>query len=177
MDGIFSQFRGGLFLALGCLILSGTGCMSVPLAGNRSLLDGEKLAEAAAKGETYQLVIQPHTGQPKVIEKPLSGTKHLQEILTENKAFRQFGRTEFELQRRLANGGYHRMKVEHSINTRRVDPEYDYVLHPGDRVIVKEDPSSVIDDLFDTAFAPLGMNKQKDQHLRDDTHRKYKFVN
>lgn len=181
MDG-FHNIRCGIWVCLAGSLLAGTGCTTLtPLGSNpfsmHSTAVEPEAATAAGNKDSYQLVVQPSNGKPRMIEKPLNGSKHLQDALTENKAFRQFNRCEFELQRKLPNGGYHRMQIEHSVATSRVDPEFDYVLHPGDRVVVKEDPRTVVDDFMDTALKPLGLDRPKKEHLRDEVSSKYRFVN
>ena len=175
MDGILN-IRSGLWVALVTSLFAGMGCRTV--APQRSLdeLTSSAHAESAIKRDVYQLVIQAHNSQPRVTEKPLSGNKHLQEVLAENKAFRHFNRSEIELQRKLPNGGYHRMPIEHSVATSRVDPEFDYVLHPGDRVVVREDPKTLVDDMLDGALKPLGLDRST-KPQRDPMTSKYRFVN
>ena len=70
----------------------------------------------------------------------------------------KFRRMDLELYRPLPNGGWHKMRLEYDRGNKQVPPEFDYSLLPGDRVIVTEDPRTIVDDILERAMQPLGID-------------------
>jgi hypothetical protein len=66
-----------------------------------------------------------------------------------------------QLQRPLPAGGWHVMELEFDRELKRIAPEYDYALLPGDRVVVTEDTTTVWDDVMVRALKPLGIQPPK----------------
>jgi hypothetical protein len=116
---------------------------------------GGPVVEPAAK---YIVEIRPHKGKPQMVEKDLTEPMHVQTALEKTKALDKYRRMDLELYRPLPSGGWHKMKLEFDRANRQVPPEYDYSLLPGDRVIVTEDPRTIVDDALETALRPLGID-------------------
>ncbi len=53
------------------------------------------------------------------------------------------------------------MKIDYNIRGRQVESSTDYHVQPGDRLIVKEDTSTIIDDMLKSSLGPLGKNLGK----------------
>jgi hypothetical protein len=114
---------------------------------------------AAAPMAKYAVELHPESGQPTRVQRALTGTVTTQQALKETEALEKFRRSKIELHRSLANGAVHRMTVEYDRGKKLVAPEFDYALQPGDRLIVKEDPSTVFDDMLEQTlgqYNPLG---------------------
>lgn len=104
-------------------------------------------------------------------EKPMSGQVHVQEALKETRALNKWNRCKLDLIRQLPAGGEHRMKVEYGLSNKRVDPENDYQLHPGDRIVVTEDTTTPLDELLQK-LSPGGRSP-----LQPAKSKKYDFRN
>jgi hypothetical protein len=114
-------------------------------------------APPAAK---YVVEIHPENGKPQSVEKPLTETTHVQSALEQTGADKKFGRAIVEVYRPLPTGGWHKMTLEFDHRTKRVPPEYDYAVLPGDRIVVTEDPRTVADDFMERVLLmPLGIQR------------------
>jgi hypothetical protein len=80
----------------------------------------------------------------------------VQNVLERSGAFKKFGRMEIELARALPNGAWHKMKIDYNVRADQVESSTDYHVQPGDRLLVKEDPSTFIDDMLESSLGPIG---------------------
>ncbi len=144
-----------------CLIVTTmTGCAGLgsPKSAVRAELSQTGITTTSADGAGKMVVIfQPDQGQPERLELPLTEPTTVQQTLVQTGALKKFGRIEVEIHRqRPGGGGYFVIPCEYDRSTRQIDPVNDYALMPGDRVVVKEDPSGVIDDILQSASGNLG---------------------
>jgi hypothetical protein len=109
---------------------------------------GPAAAEQTAK---FEVVFQPEKGKPDRVERSLSEPVTVQQALEQTRAIKKFRRIEVELVRQLPSGGFHKIPCEYDRSTKRINPEFDYALLPGDKVIVKEDTTTIIDDILHSA--------------------------
>lgn len=109
----------------------------------------------------YIVEIRPETGKPKSVEKPLTEPLHVQSAIQQTGAVKQFDRALISVYRPLPSGGWHKMDLEFDHKEHRVPPEYDYAILPGDRIVVTEDPRTVMDDFMERALKPLGIHPSK----------------
>lgn len=150
-----------VFLALPWFL---TGCTSLGQQANQDLtatvtpaadLTANPQTSAEAK-YAVEFHYDEDRKQPESMERPFSGTLHAQEALEQSGALKKFRRCEISLVRRLPNGMGHQIPLEYDRVTRRVNPEFDYALLPGDRLLVTEDVSTIIDDMMQNSWlAPL----------------------
>jgi len=105
----------------------------------------------------YVIDVHPEHGKPQTVEKPLTGTMHVQMALEQSGAHKKFDRANIEVYRPLPAGGWHKMTLEFDHRAHKVPPEYDYAILPGDRIVVTEDPRSMADDIMERVFQPLGI--------------------
>lgn len=115
---------------------------------------------AAAVGK-FSVEVRPEKGKPQSVEKELSGQTHVQTALEQAGVAKKFPRCFIELYRPLPNGGWHRMELEFDRENHRVPAEFDYAVLPGDRIIVTEDPTNMMDDFMAKALQPLGIDPSK----------------
>jgi hypothetical protein len=116
----------------------------------------------------YVVEIRPEKDKPQAVERPLVGEMHVQMALEQTGASKRFKRMEIELVRPLPSGGWHKMTLEYDRQERRVPPQFDYSLLPGDRIIVKEDTTSILDDFMARTLVPLGIEPpSKKPRLKD----------
>ena len=79
---------------------------------------------------------------------------HIHDLLAKTRASDRFRRVDLQLIRTAPNGQKHRMGVAFDRGQRKVKPESDYFVRPGDVLIVTEDPTTFIDDLLGRKAKP-----------------------
>lgn len=85
-------------------------------------------------------------GKRQIVE--VGPTTTVTEAMKQVGATKAFKRMKIDLVRKLPNGGSHKMPIEWDNGHHSVAPQNDYHMHPGDRLIVHEDPSTFIDDMM-----------------------------
>ena len=146
-----------LSIILAAASLSGCASLGTPKSDMKAevLKAGQPGSEAAGNAKV-EIIFQPDRGQPERLERSLTESTTVQQMLVQSGAIKKYGRIEVELLRPLPNGGSHRIPCEYDRATRQINPENDYAIMPGDRVVVKEDASTVIDDIMRSAGGGLG---------------------
>lgn len=143
-----------------CLVaasLSGCASLGTPKSDMKAEISKSSLPGGEAAGTAkVDIIFQPDRGQPERMERSLAESTTVQQMLVQSGANKKYGRFEVELLRPLKDGSSHRIPCEYDRATRQINPENDYALMPGDRVIVKEDPSTIIDDMMRSAGGNLG---------------------
>jgi len=109
----------------------------------------------------YSVEIRSEKGKPQSVEKEMTEPLHVQTALEQTGAAKKFPRAFIELYRPLPNGGWHKMELEFDRENHRVPPEFDYAVLPGDRIVVIEDATSLIDDFMVRAMRPFGIDPSK----------------
>lgn len=160
----------GMSLVAVCLT---SGCAAfAPKATPKLAAEIAPGAAGAERSQGYIVEFRDADGRKvQAVEKPLSGQKHVQEALQESRALSKWNRAKLDLIRQLPQGGEHRMKMEYSLSNKRIDPENDYQLHPGDRIVVTEDTTTPFDDLLQK-LSPGGKSP-----FHSAKHSKYEFRN
>ena len=69
---------------------------------------------------------------------------------------------ELELYRPLADG-HHKLEIAYDRGNKRVPEAYNYAIHPGDKLVVMEDASTVLDDVMSSLQLPLGRRSQQSE--------------
>ena len=147
--------------ALAALLSASTGCtmfqeqLSPKLTAE--VVPGEGTA-SGAEGSKSSFTVEARSaeGKPVAKEQPLAGPITVQEAIEKTRVDKQFRRFTLDLMRPLPDGRMHRMALEYDRSNKRVPPEFDYTILAGDRLIVTEDPSTVIDDILNKVTEPLG---------------------
>lgn len=142
-----------------CMVAAMTGCAG--LGAPKSDLKAELSktgtpAPDAARTAKVDVIFQPDRGQPERLERALTEPTTVQQILVQSGGIKKYRRIEVEILRQLPGGGFHKIPCEYDRETRQINPEFDYALMPGDRVIIKEDTSTIIDDMMRSAGGNLG---------------------
>jgi hypothetical protein len=109
----------------------------------------------------FTVEIRPDKGKPQAVEKPLADQTYVQTALEKTGALKKFKRATVEVHRPLPSGGWHKMNLEFDRDNHRVPPEYDYAVLPGDRIVVTEDTTNIMDDVMERALKPLGIKPPK----------------
>lgn len=163
-----------LFLAAVACALGGcTSWGKQDLSRKAELLPGD--GQPAAPLEAYYVIFQPENGKAEQLERTLSGQLHVQDALSQVGAAKKYRRFTVELWRKLPSGGIHKIPLEYDRGNKRVTPEFDYALMPGDRIVLREDPSTIIDDMLQSALGPLGGKFSRQARQKTPVHEKYKI--
>jgi hypothetical protein len=165
---------GHLVTAAASLVILCSGCTSPGTKGIAGLF-GDEEKPAADPSSTYQVMFVPAEGKPEQLTRTLSGQVHVQEALDQVGAAKKFRRIQVELVRPLPSGQFHRIACEYDLGTKRITPEFDYALLPGDRILVKEDPTNMFDDMLSSAFGPLGNKFSNRVHGLDSKDSRYQI--
>ena len=135
---------------------------------NAQLLPGDEAApqsgdQAKNSDPANQITIefQSASGKAEGLARPLTGELCVQELLEQTRATKKFRRFNLELYRPLSGGRWHRMMLEYDRASRCVPPESDYGLLPGDRLVVVEDTSTMVDDIANTFLNRAGLDPLK----------------
>src|SRR5262245_38315954 len=151
------------FLGIAAILSSFVGCSMFKEQASPKLSAEVKPGPApdAPPAAKYVVEIRPEKGKPQSVEKTLADQTYIQTALDQTGAGKKFDRANIEVFRPLPNGGWHKMNLELDKDTHRVPPEYDYAVLPGDRIVVIEDPTTIIDDITERALKPLGISPPK----------------
>jgi hypothetical protein len=108
---------------------------------------GQKQQSSPAPGQC-SVELKAAGGATKVGHLDLAPDATVQSVLEKTKANSKYSRATVELYRKLPSGEWHKMPVEYDSGAKKVDPLHDYHVQPGDRVVVSEDTTSGLEDLF-----------------------------
>jgi hypothetical protein len=93
------------------------------------------------------LEFHPMHGKSQVEEIPLEPGMTISDAFDKTKAGKRFRRLVVDLQR-THGGTTHKMPINFDNGKDRVSHSTNYALHPHDRIIIREDPSTALDDLM-----------------------------
>ncbi|MFV1966727.1 MAG: hypothetical protein ACC628_14985 [Pirellulaceae bacterium] len=108
-----------------------------------------------ADGPTIAIEFYPEDGKPERAYLPLDSVTYVQQVFERTNAHRRFSRMKAQIHRQLPDGGSHKLDVRYDRKSRRVEPGFDYALHPGDRLQITEDTTNVIDDMLESVAGPF----------------------
>ena len=129
--------------SLGGILVAAAFCLS----GCAMFNGGQRQQTSPAPGQC-SVELKAAGGATKVGHLDLAPDATVQSVLEKTKANRKYSRATVELYRKLPSGEWHKMPVDYDSGTRKVDPLHDYHVQPGDRVVVSEDTTSGLEDLF-----------------------------
>ncbi len=138
------------------MVLLLSGCTVTNPGADKGLPLPDVAAMAPQAGPTAQITMEIHA----VGEKPEFGQIQLnngvtvQQTLEQAKLVKRFRRMNIQVMR-PAGDQRAKLDVKYDHTKGSVNPLYDYVLHPGDHLIVAEDPASSLDDMFGSLASPL----------------------
>lgn len=154
-----------LSAAVCCLVVLASGCSTVgPSDASISDLPGKASASVnqleQPVGASITTEIRPAGKDPEIRQKPLVGTQRVQEALEEIGATKRFRRMNVLVMRPI-RGQRQKLEVKYDHNSRSVDPVCDYVLHPGDHLVVVQDTTTAFDDMLQSVTGPIGLGKRR----------------
>jgi hypothetical protein len=152
----FQSLIAGLLLLGGA---SSTGCSTLALSADDLFGADETKAGVTTSpgtdGPTIAIEFYPTNGQPERAFLPLESVTYVQDVLERTNAHRKFARIKIRIHRELPNGSGHKFDVQYDRKYRRIQPGFDYALHPGDRLQIIEDPTNALDDMLQSIGGPL----------------------
>jgi hypothetical protein len=104
----------------------------------------------------FTVEVQPAGGKSDAKEQPLVGHLTVQQALEHTRADKKFNKFNLELHRPLPDGRWHKMVVKYDRQQKLVDPEFDYAVQSGDRLIVVQDTTTLFDEALDRLSLPFG---------------------
>lgn len=129
--------------------VSATGCNVVDASKSLFATNANPTANASVAGPTAVVEYRSSNGATKSVAVPVDGDDfHVQQLMDKTGAFRKFSRSEVELQRKTPQGRQTKMSVSYDRGNRRIEPQCDYQVLPGDVLVVTEDPTNLLDDML-----------------------------
>jgi len=147
--------------AISCLAVVASGCSTIG-TGETSVSDLPGKGPDAwtglqqPAGESITTEIRPAGKEPELGNMPLVGIVRIQEALDQIGATKRFRRVNVRLMRD-ARGARQKLDIKCDQTNGRVEPHYDYVLHPGDHLVVSEDSTTALDDMLQSITGAIGM--------------------
>jgi hypothetical protein len=120
------------------------GNMANPMSGGAIA----QVSHTAPLPNACQVILKDADGKTTRTTLPLDKQRHIQDLLVQSGALKQFSRMDIALLRTTPSGGKQRMNVEFDRSKRAVEMQYDYFIMPGDVLLVNEDPSTIVDDMI-----------------------------
>jgi hypothetical protein len=143
------------FLLAGCASLSGPGLGSLLITEKPDQPQPQAQAAPASSG-FITLEIRPQgSRKPEMRQVPLQNTVFLQQALEGAGLVKRFRGMNIEVIR-MAGDTRQKMEAKYKHAEKRVDPAYDYALHPGDHLIITEENPSTVAELMKSVTGPLG---------------------
>ena len=144
------------------LVAAGSGCAALHANPSMDLTDASVVpaSEGGTKTAAISLEVRASRGRPETQQLPLQGAMHVQDVLEQTNLTRRFRRMEIHVMRPI-DDTLARLDIRYEHQAGRVDPLYDYALHPGDHLVVIEDTSTILTDMLDSLPNPLGPSRQR----------------
>jgi hypothetical protein len=140
-------------LAAGCASLTTQELGTLPQPGTDPSVATQS---AVPNNGSITVEIRPEkSGKPELRQLPLQSPMYVQQALEATGVIKRFRGMNVELIR-MAGDKRQKMDSKYVRAGRRVDPGYDYALHPGDHLIVTEDSTTVLDEMFHALTGPIG---------------------
>jgi hypothetical protein len=90
---------------------------------------------------------------------PLEPGMTVGDAVEKTRAYRKFRRIQVDLQRTPKGGLAHKMPIDFNNGANQVGHSTNYDLHPNDRIIISEDPSTIFDDLISKYVPTAGKRR------------------
>lgn len=128
------------------------GCSALQLAPSTNVLalpDATGVAGSGAQvsAGTVKVDIRAVGRSPEVVELPIREGMFIDDALTDSGLKRRFRRMDLYVLR-YNEHGLAKMDSRYVHKMGKVHPRFDYALHPGDQLVVTEDPSTMLHDML-----------------------------
>ena len=144
-----------LLICLAVVAMTGCAGLTTPKSPLKSEISQAGTPDAGTA--KVDVIFQPDKGRPERLERSLTEPTTVQQMLVQSGGLKRYRRIEVEVSRLRPDGsGRFTIPCEYDRQYRQINPENDVALMPGDRVIIKEDTSTVVDDIVRAAGGNLG---------------------
>lgn len=139
--------------ANGCTTLSAPVSGLMPFGGSNNEIAAPPQIDPNAPQVTME--IHPAKGKPQKLHAPLTEPISVQQAVEETGLADRFRRMRITIFRPNRDGSFARLGVKFDKHKGRVDTSSDYLLHPGDRIMVEEDTTTILGDMMEPWLGPL----------------------
>ena len=160
----FQRATGCWFCLVVCLL---SGCNfftqasslpdTLPDIGYTQAAQQAQVARQAPQGPSFTLEVHAAGRRPESKTFPLNHQTSVQQVLLASGLTKRFSRMQLKVMRLAKGGDQIPLDVAYNHETSAVESHFDYMLYPGDRLIVTEDTRTALNDLLDGVMAPLGI--------------------
>ena len=160
---VIARWLTASFLMLASI--SGSGCQTIsasisPLFGvssEASVSDGNSQIQPS---RTVTVEFYPNRGRPKRTEVAFQDGMVAEDVLQKTGALRRFRRETIQVARFAPSGNDPvKMEVHYDRAKKQITPGTNYAIHPGDRIMVTQDTTTMVDDLMGSLLGPLARSK------------------
>ena len=144
-------FAGLFILSAGCNALN-----SNQLSQWNNATPNPVASTPPAPGSTFTVEFHAEGRKPEARQVTLEGEAYVQQALEKSGATKRYSRMNIDIVRMTPQGKRHKMAVAFDSGARRIEPQNNYFLHPGDVIVVTEDPSTIIDDMYQSVTGSPG---------------------
>ncbi|GAA4425954.1 hypothetical protein [Bremerella cremea] len=143
------------------IIMLGSGCSTVPTSDSAVTPD-----QAPAPPNQPMILVEmqsPERGTRSTQKIPLHAAPTLQAAVDQSRVESKYKRFHIAISRFPQHQGGQPQKLisQYDHHAGQIPYEYDYQLQAGDRVVIVEDGTSSVDDIFGSIMAPLRMASGK----------------
>ena len=151
------------FTLLACILLASTfaaGCSSLPSGAGLPLLGAAKKNEAPAEASPQTMcTVEMHgsSKRPKAVQIPITPNTRVQDVLVASKAAKRYSAPDVVLVRQVQGGSDRSVKLacRYDRKENRIAWDSDYAVHPGDRIMVREDKSNPMGSMLNSVTGPF----------------------
>ncbi|MCY2991576.1 MAG: hypothetical protein NTY19_27440 [Planctomycetota bacterium] len=139
----------------GCASLAGPGLGSLLIAEKPDQPQPQAQAAPASDGSVTMEIRPLGSRKPEMGQVSLQNTVFLQQALVGAGLVKRFRGMNIQVIR-MAGDARQKMEAKYRHAEKRVDPAYDYALHPGDHLIITEENPSTVAEMMKSVTGPLG---------------------
>ena len=139
----------------GCATLTGPGLGSLLIVEKPDQPEPQAQAAPASHGVVTMEIRPQGSRKPEIRQVPLQNTVFLQQALEGAGLVKRFRGMNIEVLR-MEGDTRQKMEAKYKHAEKRVDPAYDYALHPGDHLIITEENPSTVAEMMKSVTGPLG---------------------
>ena len=149
--------------SLWLLSLVTTGCTSVLTQTALPFVSAKAEETSLSPAESCVVELHGEFGKPRTISVPVSGDTRVQDVLEASRAAGKFRRMDLMIVRPAPRDPQQMVKLvcHYDPGERQVTWDTDYAVLPGDRVIVTQDASTVVDDVAERLFGPMLTSRKR----------------
>ncbi len=142
---------------LALLVVTSIGCQTVSPTGSTKFdaaVAQQELEATQATPPSYIVEVRPSGGKRELVKFPLEGDQVVFDAIEGVNGFKRFRRRKTHVIRKNLETGA-RVKLKVRENKGAIASTTDYAIHPNDRIIIEEDPTSPVGELLEVVSGPV----------------------